>query len=164
MDVRLNSSDACSCSMFFMNEKEDRRMKKRSIQVTLIALLAATLVLPTFVFAGQQKSSSSSPSVQDEQCFVRVETTAPKTKKDISNNEVSCNKVRWGVNGTPVAGAKASVTTATYTLSKNDCVDERGRFGSIKSQRDGKTGQSSKTCAVQQFARSTITPSQKPQK
>ena len=130
-------------------------MKKRSIQVTLMTLLAATLVLPTFVFAGQQKSSSS-PSVQDEQCFVRVETTNPKAKKDVSNNAVACDKVRWGATGTP--GAKASTTTATYTLSKNDCVDDRGRVGKIK--RDSKNGQSSKTCAVQQLPRGTSTPSQ----
>jgi hypothetical protein len=150
--------------MFFVNEKEDLRMKKRSIQVTLMTLLAATLVLPTFVFAGPQKSSGSTPSVQDEHCFVRVETTAPKTKKDISNNEVSCNKVRWGTDGTTGSAVKASNAVATYTLGKNDCVDDRGRFGKIKLQRDNKNGQFSKTCSVQQFQRGTSTPSQNPKK
>jgi hypothetical protein len=132
-----------------------------------MALLTATLVLPTLVFArAPQKSSGSTPSVQDEQCFVRVETTIPKAKKDISNNGVSCNKVRWGTNATAGTNAAQAATLATYTLSKKECVDERGRVGSLKLQRDGKTGQSSKTCAVQQFPRgtSTSTPSQSQQK
>jgi hypothetical protein len=141
-------------------------MNKRSTQATLMALLTATLVLPTLVFArAPQKSSGSAPSVQDEQCFVKVETTIPKAKKDISNNEVSCNKVRWGTNGTTGGTtAAASATLATYSLSKKECVDDRGRVGAIKLQRDNKSGQSSKTCAVQQFARGTSTPSQNQQK
>ena len=140
-------------------------MNKRSNQATLMALLTATLVLPTLVFArAPQKSSGSTPSVQDEQCFVRVETTVPKAKKDISNNGVSCNKVRWGTNATPGTNAAQAATLATYSLSKKECVDDRGRVGSIKLQRDGKTGQSSKTCSVQQFARGTSTPSKNQQK
>ena len=148
--------------MVFVNEKEDRRMKKRSNQATLMALLTATLVLPTLVFArAPQKSSGSTPSVQDEQCFVRVETTIPKAKKDVSNNGVPCNKIRWGTNATAGTNAAQSATLATYSLNKKECVDDRGRVGSIKLQRDGKTGQSSKTCAVQQFPRTTSAPSQK---
>lgn len=140
-------------------------MTKRSIQATLMTLLAATIVLPTFSFARPpQKSSGSSPSVQDEQCFIRVETTNPKAKKDISNNEVSCNKVRWGTSGTVGSNAAAKATLATYSLSKKECVDDRGRVGNIKLQGASKTSQSSKTCAVQQFARGTSTPSQNQQK
>ena len=135
-------------------------MTKRSTQATLIALLTATLVLPPLAFTRpQQQSSRSAPSVQ-EQCFVRVEITNPKAKKDISNNEVSCNKVSWGTTGTNVA---ASATAAT-ALGKKDCVDERGRVGNIKLQRDSKTGKSSKTCVVLQFARSTSAPSQNQQR
>ena len=135
-------------------------MTKRSIQTTLMTLLTATLVLPPLGFTSPQQSSSSAPSVQKEQCFLRVEITNPKAKKDISNNEVSCNKVTWGPTGTNVA---ASATSAT-ALGKKDCVDERGRVGNIKLQRDSKTGQSSKTCVVQQFARGTSAPSQNQQK
>ena len=135
-------------------------MKKRSTQATLMMLLTATLVLPRLGFTRPpQQSSRSAPSVQ-EQCFLRVETTNPKAKKDISNNEVSCNKVSWGTTGANVA---ASATAAT-PLGKKDCVDERGRVGNIKLRRDSKTGQSSKTCVVQQFARGTSAPSQNQQR
>jgi len=136
-------------------------MTKRSTQATLMTLLTATLVLPPLGFTRPpQQSSRSAPSVQKEQCFLRVEITNPKAKKDISNNEVSCNKVSWGTTGTNVA---ASATAAT-ALGKKDCVDERGRVGNIKLKRDSKTGQSSKTCVVQQFARGTSAPSQNQQR
>ena len=136
-------------------------MTKRSTQATLMTLLTAALVLPPLGFTRPpQQSSSSPPSVQKEQCFLRVEITNPKAKKDISNNEVSCNKVSWGTTGANVA---ASATAAT-PLGKKDCMDERGRVGNIKLKRDSKTGQSSKTCRVQQFARVTSAPSQNQQR
>ena len=128
-------------------------MTKRSTQATLITLLTATLVLPPFGFARPpQQSGGSSPSVQEERCFLRVEIKNPKAQKDISNNEVPCNKVKWGTGGT------AASATAGTPVSKKECVDERARVGKIKRQRDSKTGQSSKTCAVQQLARSTSAP------
>ena len=140
-------------------------MTKRSTQATLMTLLTATLVLPPVGFARPpQQSSGSSPSVQEEQCFVKVEITNPKAKKDISNNAVSCNEVTWGTTGTARTNVAASATAATYSLSKKECVDPRGRFGNIKLQRNSKTGQSSKTCAVQQFASGTSAPSQNQQK
>jgi hypothetical protein len=139
-------------------------MIKRSTQATLMTLLTAALVLPPFGLAQQKQGSGSSPSVQEEQCFVRAEITNPKAKKDTSNNEVSCNKIRWGTSGTAGTKVAASATAATYTLGKKECVDERGRVGTIKLQRDSKTSQSSKTCAVQQFARVTSAPSQNQQK
>lgn len=140
-------------------------MIKRSTQATLMTLLTAALVLPTSGLARHpQQSSGSSPSVQEERCFVKVEITNPKAKKDVSNNDVSCNKIRWGTTGATSPNVTKSATIATYTLSKKDCVDDRGRFGKIQLQKDKKSGQSSRTCSVQQFARGTVTPSQNQQK
>ena len=120
-------------------------MTKRCIQATIVTVLTATLVLPPFGFARQaQQSSSSAPAAQEEHCYLRVETTNPKAKKDISNNEVSCSKIAWGPSGG---------TKATSNLGKKECLDERARIGTIKRQRDKKTNQTTKSCFVQQFAR-----------
>ena len=125
-------------------------MTKRSFTVTLLILFTATLILPPSGFARQaQQGSKPDASAQSGQCYVRAEVTNPKAKKDVSNNEVSCNKITWG----PTA------TTANGALSKKECMDDRARIGNVKMQRDSKAGQPTKTCFVQQYARADLSAS-----
>ena len=122
-------------------------MTKHSFTVTLLILFTATLILPSSGFARQaQQGSKPDASAQSEQCYLRVEIANPKAKKDVSNNEVSCNKITWGPTAATVNGA----------LSKKECLDDRARIGNVKVQRDSKAGQSSKTCFVQQYARADL--------
>jgi hypothetical protein len=126
-------------------------MTKRYIQATIVTLLTAMLVLPPFGFARPaQQASDATHAAQEAHCYVKVETTVPNAKKDISNNEVSCSKVVWGASGG---------TGAAANLGKKECLDERGRVGKIQLQQDKKTNQATKTCFVQQFANAKGNPS-----
>jgi hypothetical protein len=122
-------------------------MTKRAFSATILALLVAALVVPSALASPAQKSSGPDPAVQ-ERCYVVVEVTNPKAKKDTTKNEVPCNKVTWGP------------TTGSGPLAKNECLDQSARIGKIQLQRDRKTGQSSKSCFVQQFARAANSGSQ----
>jgi len=127
-------------------------MTKRSFTVTLLILFTATLILPASGFTQAQQGSKPAASAQSEQCYVRVEVSNPKAKKEVSNNEVSCSKIKWG----PAAAG-------TETLSKKECLDDRARIGKVKMQRDRKSGQSTKTCFIQQYARADLSHSQQNQ-
>jgi len=124
-------------------------MTKHSFGATPLVLLAAVLVIPSALAGPAQTSKAADPAAQENRCYVVVEVTNPKAKKDTTKNEVPCNKVSWGP------------TTGSAPLGKKECLDQSARIGKIRLQRDGKTGESSKSCFVQQFARAANTGSQR---